>query len=443
MRSRLLLLALATGSLLLVAFLIPLALLLRSVAAEHASDEAATQAQAVASLVATLDEQKLPLVVDGSSRPMTVFLPDGTVVGRSAPRDPAVRLAATGRSLTAQAPGGREILVAVAGLPGGTAVVRVFVSNADLQRGVTRSWLMLGAVAVGLLAVSAAVAALLAKSITRPLSALVAAADAMASGDLQVRAAADGPREVRRVGRALDRLAWRITELLHRERESVADLSHRLRTPLTALRIDAESLADPADAHRIGRDLDDLERVVTDVIRAARRTGADNGSAYCDAASVVRDRAAFWAALAEDQDRLMRVDVPSRALPVAATADDLTVCLDTLLDNVFTHTSDGTPFTVTLTPSSSGGGVLTVADAGPGFPATQAPGRGIGTGPHSTGLGLDIARRVAAASGGTLTLADSLSGGAAVVVELGPPNDGSAQGDPATGRRGLRRSVRR
>ena len=123
-------------------------------------------------------------------------------------------------------------------LPGGTAVVRDFVTDADLRRGVTRSWLILGGIAAGLLAVSAAVAALLAKSITRPLSALVGAADAMAGGDLEVRAAVDGPPEVRHVGGALNRLASRITDLLRHERETVADLSHRLRTPLPALRID-------------------------------------------------------------------------------------------------------------------------------------------------------------------------------------------------------------
>ena len=55
----------------------------------------------------------------------------------------------------------------------------------------------------------------------------------------------DGPEEVRRVGAALNRLAGRIDELLAAERETVADLSHRLRTPLTAVRLDVESLPTP------------------------------------------------------------------------------------------------------------------------------------------------------------------------------------------------------
>ncbi|MFL6113580.1 MAG: HAMP domain-containing protein [Catenulispora sp.] len=435
MKNRLILLTLATSSLVLVAFMIPLALMVRSAAAEHAVDDAATQAQATASLVATLDPADLPAVVGQSVRPVTVFLPGGVLIGQQAARDDAVRLAATGRSLTMAVPGGREVLVAVAGLPDGTAVVRTFVPDGELRRGVARTWTILGAVAVGLLAVTAAVAALLARSLVRPLTALVAASDAMASGDLTVRTAEAGPQEVRRVGSALNRLAERISDLLQHERETAADLSHRLRTPLTALRIDAESLRHPEDHARIGQDLDDLERVVTDIIRTARRpnTGAPPNATRADAAAVVRDRTTFWSALAEEQARLMHVDVPPQPIWVGAAAEDISECIDTLLDNVFTHTNEGTPFTVRLTAAPDGGATLTIADSGPGFPDHPAIARGASSRPHSTGLGLDIATRVATRSGGTLTATASTSGGAAVVVEFGP-----ARAETGPGRRALR-----
>lgn len=438
MKNRLILLTLATSSLVLVAFMIPLALLLRSTAAEHASDNAATQAQTTASLVASLEPGDLPVLAGQDSRPTTVFMPDGTVIGQPAVRDDAVALAAGGRSLTAAVPGGREVLVAVAGLPGGTAVVRVFVPDGELRRGVARAWMILAAVAVGLLAVSALVAALLARTLVRPLTALVGVADAMAAGDLAVRTAAEGPPEVRRVGRSLDRLAGRITDLLQHERETVADLSHRVRTPLTALRIDAESLRNPEEAARIGTGLDRLEAVVTDVIRAARRQSTQEytASQRADVAAVVEERAAFWSALAEEQDRPMRLDIPGRPVWVGAAADDLAACVDTLLDNVFTHTEEGTPFTIRLVPMQGGGASLTVADAGPGFPDASAVERGMSTSAGSTGLGLDIAARVATQSGGTLTLTASASGGAAAVVELGPPRRPDAADRPA--RRGPR-----
>lgn len=443
MKNRLILLTLATSSLVLAAFIFPLALLSRSTAAEHAADDAATQAQTTASLITTLNRPELLAVIGSSPRPVTVFLPDGTAVGQPAPLDDAVRLAATGRSITVASPGGREVLVAVAGLPQGTAVVRTFVPDSELSRGVTRTWIILGAVAVSLLGVSAAVAAALARTIVKPLARLVAVADAMAAGDLTVHSADEGPPEVRRVGRALDRLTLRITELLQHERETLADVSHRLRTPLTALRIDAETLQNPTDSARIVHGLDDLERAVTDFIRTARTQRSDTlaVSEPADASAVVRERSEFWSTLADDQGRLMRVDVPARPLWIAAAAEDLSECVDILLDNVFTHTEEGTPFTVRLAEGPAGGATLTIADSGPGFPDLSAAERGVSSRSRSTGLGLDIVTRTAKRTGGTLTLTATPSGGAAVVVEFGPP---AAADGPYRRRGGLgHRAVRR
>ena len=85
----------------------------------------------------------------------------------------------------------------------------------------------------------------------------------------------------------------------------VADLSHRLRTPLTALRLDAEGLADPEDARRLSEDVDELERAVDAVIRQARRPVRSEHRPLADPAGVARARAEFWAPLAEDQGRRM------------------------------------------------------------------------------------------------------------------------------------------
>ncbi|MFD0820299.1 type II secretion system F family protein [Micromonospora zhanjiangensis] len=90
---------------------------------------------------------------------MTVYLPDGTVLGTPAARTPAVELAArAGRSLTVTGPDGNEIVVAVTGRPEGTAVIRTVVSRAELTRGVDRSWLVLGTLGVALLLVGLLVA---------------------------------------------------------------------------------------------------------------------------------------------------------------------------------------------------------------------------------------------------------------------------------------------
>ena len=203
--------------------------------------------------------------------PVTIFLPSGTELGRPAPVSPAVLLARNGRSFSAEAPGGEQVLVAVQGLADGTAVIRTFVPGSVLRHGVARAWLLLGGVGLLLLVLSVLVADQLARSLVRPLTALARASDRLAAGDLSARAAVAGPPEVRRAGAGLNRLAVRIGELLAHERETVADLSHRLRTPLTALRIDAESLRDGAEMERLLADVDSVERTVSEIIREARR----------------------------------------------------------------------------------------------------------------------------------------------------------------------------
>src|SRR5215472_17503678 len=424
MRLRIILLTVATSSLVLVSFLLPLALVLRTLAADRAVSTATVQAQWMAPLAATLKAGNLRLAVDqvnaeNKSIPVTVFLPGGDELGAPAPRSAAVQLAAKGRSFTSVTPGGVEVLVAVQGLPGGTAVIRTFVPEAELHRGVTRAWLLLGCVGLGLLVLSVAVADQLARSVVRPLRAVADASDRLATGDLSARAELTGPPEVRRAGAGLNRLAVRIGELLAHERETVADLSHRLRTPLTALRIDAEALRSHAERAQVLADLDALEHTVDEIIHEARRPTRDNSGEACDAGQVVAERAAFWRPLAEDTDRAMAVELAGGPIPVRVCREDLAACMDILLENVFAHTPEGAALAIRLSHRAGGGAWLVVADDGPGFPHTGLAERGRSS-DGSTGLGLDIARRIAEASGGMLTIGRSASGGGSVTVGLGP-----------------------
>jgi signal transduction histidine kinase len=439
MRLRVILLVAATSSLVLVSFLIPLALVLRTLAADRAVSTATAQAQPLAPLVTTLPTDSLRLTVDlvnaQTSTPVTVYLPSGAELGQPAPRSQAVQLARQGHSFTAQAPGGAQVLVAVGGLPGGSAVISIFVPDSVLYHGVARAWLLLGCVGLLLLVLSVAVADQLARSLVRPIRDLALASDRLAAGDLSARATVAGPPEVRRAGAGLNRLAVRIGELLAHERETVADLSHRLRTPLTALRIDAESLRDGSEMERLLADVSAVERTVSGIIREARRP-SDGAPASCDAAEVVAQCAAFWWPLAEDQDRWMTVDLAQGPVPVQVPRDDLVTCTDILLENVFAHTPEGVALAVRLRPRAGGGAWLIVADDGPGFGDADPTQRGVSHG-GSTGLGLDIARRIAETSGGTLVTGRSASGGGAVTVSLGPP-----AGPPETGRRHGRARLR-
>ncbi|GII59714.1 two-component sensor histidine kinase [Planotetraspora thailandica] len=430
MRRWLAVLVAATTSLVLVALLVSLGSLVRRLVESGAVSEATAEAQSVAAVVGTADADGLALTAErtsaSSGHAITVFLPDGGVIGLPAARSPAVELAARGRSLVAETPSGMEVLVAVQGVPGGTAVVRAFLTRQDLTRGVREVWLGMLVLGLALIGVGIFVADRLARAMTRPMTGLARVSHRLAAGDLAARTDVSGPPEVRDVGLALNHLAGRISDLLAEERETAADISHRLRTPLTGLRLEVESLPDPESAARLQARVDALERAVTSVITDVRRRTRE--SADCDAVSVVRERVTFWAVLAEDQDRPVELDLPQAPLKVSAGAADLSACVDALLGNVFAHTPEGTPFSVRLSPTSRGV-LLRVADSGPGFqplPDAALPdtdgllerGR---SGAGSTGLGLDIARRTAETSGGSLQIATTPGGGATVILELGTP----------------------
>jgi signal transduction histidine kinase len=424
-RARLTLLVAATTVLVLLAFLVPLAVLVRQVAQDRALGRADDVVQSIVPLAATGDTTALRLTVEAQTVPVTVFLPDGGVLGTPAAPTPAVRLAAARHgSLTVTTGTGRELVVPVVGA-GGATVIRTLVTDAELTRGVTRAWATLAALGFTLVLLGMFVADRLARTITRPISELSDVSHRLAGAELTARADPSGPPELREVAGALNHLASRIQDLLAAERERVADLSHRLRTPLTALRLEAESLRDPDESARVAAVADQLARAVTAVIQQTRRADTTPATATCDATVIVAARVAFWAVLAEDTGRPLHQELPSGPAPVDVAADDLAAALDALLGNVFAHTPDGTALSVGLAPRPGGGATLTVADDGPGFPPdspTTSTSGGVArrgaSGGGSTGLGLDIARQIAA----SFAISPPGSGGAVVRLDLpGPP----------------------
>jgi len=177
-------------------------------------------------------------------------------------------------------------------------------------------------------------------------------------------------------------------------------------------------VSEPELADRLRGHIGVLERTVDAVVKDARRPVRGTIGRSCIAARVVRDRVAFWSALAADQDRDLRVSIPSESTRVDIDADDLVDIVDALVDNVFAHTPDGTDFAVSLTRSDPHLMRLEVADSGPGAIDSDVAVRGHSTA-DSSGLGLDIVRRAAIAAGGGLTIASSPSGGMLAVVTLG------------------------
>lgn len=426
MRRTFLLLTAATTALVLTALLVPLTLLTRSHAADRTTAEATARAQWVAHALgpalATAEEREIAEQtvesVNARNLPVTsLVLGDGTVIGPNPGRlrarvTDAIRLARTGRAFTYEpSTGGRQVLVPVQGAAGGTAVVQVAVTERQLYAGTMTSWLVLAGIGVGLVLIGLLLADRLGARLVGATRRLAGTADRLAAGDLTARATPEGPPELRLVAGELNRLAARIDELLTAERENAADLAHRLRTPVAALRLDAETLRDSEEAHRIAVDVAALERSVDDVIRKARRPFRD--APYADLAAVARERATFWLPLAEDQGREAETSAGQDSVPVPVPEDDLTAAIDALIGNVLDHTPQGTPFRIAVRTTPEGDAELTVADEGPGLPPTYAAERGT-SGGGSTGLGLDIARRTAEDAGGTFAITSDAARGTEV-----------------------------
>ncbi len=434
MRRQLIVTVAAVVSMVLLAMLVPLALLVRSYALEDRLARAALEVQATETVVSGGDKGDVSLYLDAVNAAddgiqTTVLYPDGTGVGPHPGEDARVAEARrSGRARVDDVEGGSQFLVPVSlggssGSPRDTPVIRVMVSEPGLGSGVGRAWLLLATLGVLLLGAALALADRLGRSYVRPLADLAQRARTLGTAQQAPAPVASGPPEVRELAETLERLVSRVEVLLERERQAVSDLSHRLRTPVTALRLRSDAVADPEERERLSADLDALESMVDHVVREARRSEREGLGAGTDGAAVLSERAEFWRPLAEDQAREYVVDLSTVTGPgrVAASASDLVALFDALLDNVFTHTDEGTAVRVAISTPADGGLVLEVEDAGHGYPEGLDVTRRGASGAGSTGLGMAIVDSTATASGGRLELSRSSYGGARAVVWLGPP----------------------
>lgn len=421
MRRRLALLSLATTALVVISFLIPLGLLVRRQAEDRARLDAERSAQSTASILA------LALSLDSSNEGIEAALeplPSGTIVvfadgtilgtpvaGQGSLVEPALSTQATIADLVE---GGWEMALPVIGREG-AAIVDVFVTDEALAEGVVEAWLLLGLLGVLLIGVAVLVADRLGLSLVRPIVDLAATARRLGEGNLEARVAVSEPEEIRAVGESFNWLAGRLGDLLTEEREAAADLSHRLRTPLTATRLQAERVSDESDRSAVLAQVDRLEEAIDRLILSTR-TSQPIGPASCDLAEVVSARIEFWRVLADEQERRMAVDLDGSVGHVALPAEAVEAMVDALVGNVFAHTAPGTGFAVSV-GSDLGRPWLEVSDEGGGIASAGLVGRGV-SGAGSTGLGLDIVRRTADRVQGGMEMKDRPGGGAVLRVWL-------------------------
>ncbi|MFE0422840.1 ATP-binding protein [Streptomyces sp. NPDC058953] len=456
MRWALVKVALAVTTMVVVAFAVPLGLVVKEMARDRALSNAERQAAAIAPIL-SITTQRAPLEVAvqatqaGTAGQMSVHVPadgDEPAVDIGTPRAGRADLALVQRLLrvsTTKVNGGSALLQPTLLRNSKVAVVEVFVPNADMTRGVVTAWLMLAGVGVALIVGSVAVADRLGVRMVRSAKKLAGGARELGEGKLAARVPEEGPNELRSAAIAFNAMADQVVQLLANERELAADLSHRLRTPLTVLRLNAASLGEGPAAEQTRAAVEQLEREVDIIIRTAReakpQTTAIGPGAGCDASEVVRERMDFWSALAEDEGRRVRVAGIARPVRIPVARPELAAALDALLGNVFRHTPEGTAFSVDV-HNGEDAVIILVSDAGPGIadPAAALARGNNGARDGSTGLGLDIVRRVAESTGGDVRIGSSVLGGTEVRIWIGLDIRAA---DPEERRRGHRVQERR
>jgi signal transduction histidine kinase len=407
-----------------LAFLVPLWMLVDQIAPERALADARQQASAMVAVLTVTDDRvalaEAAASTDaGSAGRLALHPPDGPVVGARHANEGDVGVVAQGRHAAVRnAPGGIVYLQPVAVRGGRIAVIEVFVPQSTLHRGVHSAWLALGAVALALVAGSVLVADRIGARIVAATRHLAAASRSLGRDDLAVRVAPGGPPELAEVGRSFNAMADRMVALLRAERELAADLSHRLRTPLTALRLELETCGEKPDVHRLRRAVGMLSDEVDGIIRTALEPLSTRTAERCDLTEVLDHRLAFWSVLAEDHGRAWTVIGDSTPLWAPVPRDEAEAAVDALIGNIFHHTPEGTAFRAGVVDST-----LVVEDDGPGIDdPDRALQRGASSG-GSTGLGLDIVRRLAAASGGRVVVTRGHGGGARIEVHLKSTSD--------------------
>ena len=440
MARRIVLAVLALVAVLLGVVAVPLGLITTSQDRRDFRDEAVISARTVANVAEEqLDDHRNGLalgqlvgMLSKNQYRVVVYDAVGNRIAGSAARPPlpAVRLEharALGRKTVYAADDWFIVTIPVrrdAG-PGsaGTVVLARPTSAVDREAGVL--WAVIAIVAAAGFAAGALIAFALARWVSRPLSQLETAAQSLGDGELSARSPADlGPGEIRRLATNFNLMAARLEALVRGHQATMADVSHQLRTPLAALRLRLELLAEdsdePATTELAGaqEEIARLSRMVNGLLAIARAENTDTPQVNLPVDVVIRTRVAAWRPAADERAVTLNAELaPSRTrMPEGY--------LEQILDNLIANGLDALPEGGTITISAAPAGSLiriVVSDDGPGMSKQQqqvAFRRFATSNGGGTGLGLAIVDRLTIASGGTASLSDTPGGGLTVTIEL-------------------------
>src|SRR6516162_4133704 len=276
-------------------------------------------------------------------------------------------------------------------------------------RGAAAAAVIAAAMAVAL-ALAGWLAAVLAARLARPVEELAEAAARLGAGDPRPLGRRYRVADLDQVADGLDTSARRLSSMLAADRELAVDASHQLRTPLTALSMRLEEMIAAADNPAVVREegsaaLAQAERladVVTQLLSPARRATAASAE-LTGIDEIVQQQVVEWEP-AFRRARRKLVVIGARGLQAHVTPGGLAQVLATLLDNALMHGGG----TVTIQTSQSARSVvIEVRDEGKGVPpdlVSRIFERSVSGRPEGTGLGLALARTMAAADGGRVVL---------------------------------------
>jgi signal transduction histidine kinase len=314
--------------------------------------------------------------------------------------------------------GGKPVRVGVKPPPGHPSAttstndfsVTVAASESFVTSRVSHALLLIGSLALLAVAVAVVLALLQARRFVRPLEELARAADRLGSGAARPLGRRYGIQELDRVAEGLDGSAQRITDLLSAERDFAVDASHQLRTPLTALSMRLEEMIAAADYPDVVREegaaaLAQTERltdVVGQLLGQAGRSFA-GAPALASVDEIVAQQVVEWEPAFRRVNRKLEV-TGDKGLHAYATPGGASQVIATLLDNALVHGAGAVTIRTSKTRRSV---VVEVRDEGSGVPPELVPRifeRSVSGSPGGTGLGLALARTVAAADGGQVVL---------------------------------------
>lgn len=309
--------------------------------------------------------------------------------------------------------------------------VRLSYPTSELDERIRQNWLRLAGLSLVVLAVVAAVGVVLARSVTRPVTDLERATAAMSRGDLTQRVATErGPPELRSLGRSFNEMAARLDELVGAQTAFVADASHQLRTPLTALRLRLENVEAGVDqdaATDLRAAIDEtnrLSRLVDGLLLLARSEGGRPACEEVALGPTVAERCEVWQPLAQERG----VSIAFRSPPdssVVALPGAVEQMVDNLIDNALEVSPQGGTIEVGI-EREPGGVVLHVVDEGPGLDEEERRRafdrfwRGPGAAPGGSGLGLAVVRQLATRCDAVVDLAPAPTTGLEATVTFRP-----------------------